>query len=65
MVLDYMICMVTRGNGLLIGMDVRIRTVVRGVIRVLAVCIVVVAGAAPRPARPRPPFAAAVPHLAP
>ena len=38
------------GSGLQIGGDVRIRTVVCGVIRVLSVCFVVVSGAATRTA---------------
>ena len=45
--------METLGNGLPIGGGVPIRTVVRGVIRVLPVCIVVVSGTATRTASGR------------
>ena len=48
-----MTCMEILGSGLPIGMDVRIRTVVRGVIRVRPVCFVVVPGATPRAASGR------------
>ena len=43
-----MTCMEIFGSGLQIGMGVHIRTVVRGVIQVLTVCFVVVAGTTPR-----------------
>ena len=51
--LDCITCMETCLSGLQIGMDVRIRTVVRGVIRVLTVCFVVVSGTTTRTASGR------------
>ena len=43
--LDCMTCTEIFGSGRPIGMDVPIRTVVRGVLRIIAVCFVVVSGA--------------------
>ena len=54
MVLDCMTYMEMFGNGLQTGMDVRIQTVLHGVIRVLTVSYVVVVGAVAQTVSSRP-----------